>query len=725
MLGARANWCWASCACRSSRSLHIEGRSKPNANWRRRVLIALGFGFALGSGVAAPPADFLGRLSIDLLLPLRHYFYGPLFASDESAVAAIVIDEETYKTPPFSDTPKVAWTPHLADIISAVAAGGAKVIGLDLVYPTSLDRKGLLRGYDLPLLKALVKTGRQGKLVLGELRLSQQPVSPYRGQIAAVGGPRNVRLLNFLLDVDEVIRRYPRGFATENGATVPSFGVELAQRAGARPPIDDFVINFNTAPNPIPIYSFADIWACARAGQGDYFAEHFGGKVVLIGASLDVEDRAIPARRFVRNRFDSFDQPRCVIKAQKSRFGKIVERRSIPGVFTHAAAINTLVKDVPLVPLDRTGTFFLASLSVAAMVLIFFVLPPVMGLLAGAGVTIAQGFVALGAFAGGVVIPLVSLALAAVASYTFAYAYRFVVEDKAKRQIKHAFRHFLAPELVEELAENPAALALGGESKIVTVFFSDIAGFTTISEAMSDRPETLVDILNQYLTVMTTEIERNGGYVDKFIGDAVMAVWGAPLDDDEAERHAVDAALDCFAALDRFNTDVVTAKFGLAEIGTRIGINTGPAVVGNMGSATRLNYTITGDIVNLAARLEGANKIFGTSIMIGETTARGLRESHVLRRLDRLIVKGKTVPVKVFEVIGRHGEVPANDMALADDFHRALGLYYRRRFTAARDAFRAMAGDDPTAKLYMDRCEYYIDTPPPAPWDRTFAMSSK
>lgn len=689
------------------------------------MLIALGFGFALGAGMAAAPADFLGRLSIDLLLPLRHYVYGPLFASNDSAVVAIVIDEETYRTPPFSDTPKVAWTPHLADIISAVAEGGAKVIGLDLIYPTSLDRRGLLRGYDRPLLRALVNVGRQGKLVLGELRLSQQPVSPYRGQIKAVGGPKNVRLLNFLLDADEVIRRYPKGFATENGATVPSFGVELAQRAGARAPAGDFVINFDTKPNPIPIYSFADIWACARAGNGDYFAEHFGGKVVLIGASLDVEDRAVPARRFLRNRFDSFDQPRCVIKVNKSRFANIVERRSIPGIFAHAAAINTLVKDLPLLPLDRTATFFLAGLSVAAMVLIYFALPPVLGLLAGAGVTIGQGFLAVGAFAGGVVMPLVSLALAALAAYTFTYTYRFVVEDKAKRQIKHAFRHFLAPELVEELAEDPSALALGGESKIVTVFFSDIEGFTTISEAMRDRPETLVEILNLYLTVMTTEIERNGGYVDKFIGDAVMAVWGAPLDDAEAERHAVDAALDCFAALERFNTEVVTVKYGLAKIGTRIGINTGPAVVGNMGSSTRLNYTITGDIVNLAARLEGANKIFGTSIMIGETTARTLRKSHLLRRLDRLIVKGKTLPVKVFEVIGRRDEASADDMALAGDFHRALGLYYRRRFTKARDAFQAMAADDPASKMYMERCEHYIASPPPVPWDRTFVMTGK
>jgi len=664
-------------------------------------------------------------MSIDFLLPLRHFLYGPLFPPAQSAVATIVIDEETYGTTPFSNTPKVAWTPHLADIIDAVTEAGAKVIGLDLVYPTSLDRMGLLRGYDRPLLKALVKSGRQGKLVLGEFRLSNQPVSPYRGQIVAVGGADNVRLLNFTLDTDEVVRRYPRRFTLDDGRTASSFGVELATRAGARPPAEDFLINFNTAPNPVPIHSFADIWACARAGRAEFFARHFRGKVVLIGASLDVEDRSISARRFMRNRFDSTDTPRCIKKPPEARFAKIIDRLSIPGIFTHAAAINTMVKNLPLVPLDRHGTFAFISASIFAMVLIYFLLPPSFGLLAGGAILAGDSWLATGAFTGGVVVPLVPLAFAAIGAFTFTYAYRFVVEDRAKRQIKHAFRHFLAPELVEKLANDSSALVLGGESRQVTVFFSDIAGFTSISEAMKDDPETLVEILNRYLTVMTTEIERRGGYVDKFIGDAVMAVWGAPLDDPGAARHAVDAAIDCHAALARFNEGVIKAEYGLNPIGTRIGINTGLAVVGNMGSETRLNYTITGDMVNLAARLEAANKTFGTRIMIGEDTARGLAESHLLRRLDRLVVQGKTVPVKVFEVVARREEASEQDIAHVTEFHAALALYYRRRFAAARDAFAAMADRDKAAGLYVERCAHYNEAPPPAPWNRAFVMTTK
>jgi len=665
------------------------------------------------------------RMSVDFLLPLRHALRGPLFVAGDSAVATIVIDEETYGTAPFAGTPKVAWTPHLADVIDAVSAAGARVIGLDLVYPTSLDRVGLLRGYDRPLLKSLLKAGRQGRLVLGEFRLSVQPVSPAPGQVAAVGGLRNVRLLNFLLDADEVVRRYPHAFKLEDGRAVPSFGVELAERAGARTPDGDFLINLNTAPDSVPIHSFADIWACARAGKADYFARHFRGKVVLIGASLDVEDRSISARRFLLNRFDGTGVPRCVIERPKARFGRVIDRVSVPGVFTHAAAINTLVKNLPIAPLDRAGSFAFVGASIFAMVLLYFLLPPVLGLLAGGGVLAGETWLAAGAFAGGVVAPLVSLALAAALAFTFTYAYRFMVEDRAKRQIKHAFRHFLAPELVEKLASDSSALVLGGESKTVSVFFSDIQGFTTISEAMKDDPETLVEILNRYLTVMTTEIERNGGYVDKFIGDAVMAVWGAPLDDPDGPRHAVDAALDCQGSLARFNREVIAEEYGLAPIGTRIGINTGPAVAGNMGSETRLNYTITGDMVNLAARLEGANKIFGTRIMIGEDTARGLAGSHVLRRLDRLVVQGKTQPVKVFEVIGRRDEVSGERLAEIARFHAALALYYRRRFAQARDAFAALAEHDPAAKLYADRCQHYTEAPPPVPWNRAFAMTSK
>jgi adenylate cyclase len=279
--------------------------------------------------------------------------------------------------------------------------------------------------------------------------------------------------------------------------------------------------------------------------------------------------------------------------------------------------------------------------------------------------------------------------------------------------------------MVERLAADPKALRLGGEVKRVTLFFSDIAGLTTISESLKETPDKLVKILNKYLTVMTDAVKARGGYIDKYIGDAVMAIWGAPLDDAHAERNAVDAALDCFAALDRFNRDVVQAEYGMKPIGTRIGLNTGIAVVGNMGSTSRLNYTATGDTVNLAARLEGANKEYGSRIMVSEDTANALDDGYVLKRLDRLVVKGKKEPVKVFEVVGRRAELDAATLARVERFHTALDLYDARDFTAAAGAFDALAGQDGTAPMYAERCRHYLEEPPPADWNGAFEMNTK
>ena len=185
-------------------------RAKPalgRGNWSRRLLIAGCLGLVLGAIAAWPDARLLHRMGIDVLIAVRHQIDGPLFPPSESAVVAVVIDEETYRTPPFTDTPRVAWTPLLADVIASIDQAGARVIGLDLIYPTSLDRQGLLPGFDKPLLKSFFKAGRAGRLILGETRLSQQTIRPYLGQIRAAGGPSNVKPLNLVLDADEVVRR--------------------------------------------------------------------------------------------------------------------------------------------------------------------------------------------------------------------------------------------------------------------------------------------------------------------------------------------------------------------------------------------------------------------------------------------------------------------------------------------------------------------------------------
>ena len=699
------------------------GRRVLSRNWRLRLAVAAGLALAGGAISLAPASAFLQRMGIDVLLALRHAVYGPLFPPTDSDVVVVAIDEQSYRTEPFRNTPKVAWTPHLARVLEAIDAAGPKAIGFDVIYPTSLDRPELLRGYDRPFLLALRKAAETDRLVLGAARLSAETVEPYPGQIAAAKGRANLRLLNLSVDPDDVVRSYFSAFPDEAGVQTPSFGAELARRAGAVPSGNDFLINFNTGPGDVPVHSMVDLWTCAGEGDAGYFARHFQGKIVLFGEVLDLEDRFLSAKRLsMATRADAHAAPeRCRIAAEPDRFGSLGDRRSIPGVLIHAAAINTMTKGLYLAPLSGTATFLVVGASVLLFALLFFLVKPATGLVAGAAVLAVEIGMAVVDFAAGRVVPIALLAITGFLAYAVVYAYRFIVEDRERRWIQHAFRHYLAPVLVDRLAADPAALRLGGEKRRVTVFFSDIAGFTTISERLRDRPERLVEILNKYLTVMTEAVEARGGYVDKYIGDAVMAIWNAPLDDPLADRHAVEAALDCLEALDRFNAELVVGEYDMTPIGTRIGIHAGIAVVGNMGSRARLNYTATGDTVNLAARLEGANKEYGSRIMVSEDVAASLDGGFLLRRLDRLVVKGKEQPVAVFEVVGGAGGLAAR----VRDFHAALDVYDRRDFAAAAAAFDALSAVDPAAAVYAARCRHYLGEPPPADWNGAFAMKTK
>ena len=694
--------------------------------WARRALVAGGLALALGAVAALPDLDGLNRRGIDFLLPLRHLAFGPLFTPAQSDAVVVAVDEQTYRSEPFSGTPKVAWTPHLAQVLDGPVAAGATVVGFDMIYPTSLDRPELLRGYDRPFLLSLRQAAEQGKVVLGQARLSGETIAPYPGQLLAAKGPDNLRTLNLKLDDDDVVRRYWRDFKDERGGSAPSFGVELAMRAGAPMPADDFLINFNTGAGDVPVHSLADLFACTGKGDAVYMERHFKGKIVLLGEALDLEDRFRSAKRFAHDEAaDARAAPeRCALAADPGRFAPVVDRRSMPGVLIHAAAVNTLTKGLALEMLPRGWTFVTVAGSLFLLGLLFFALSPALGLLAWAGVAAAQGVVSVAALQAGWVAPMPSFAILGALTFTLLYAYRFVVEDRERRRIHHAFRHYLAPALVDRLAEDPSALKLGGERRHMTVMFSDIVGFTSISEGLKDRPERLVELMNRYLTFMSEVVERHGGYVDKFIGDAVMAVWGAPLPTDRAEIKAVETALDCQAALERFNAEVVVGEYGMPALGTRIGIATGYAIAGNMGSSSRLNYTVTGDMVNLASRLEGANKEYGSLVMVSEATASALGDRYVLRRLDRLVVKGKTEPIAVFEVVGRAGEVPLETLRRLAAFESALALHDIRRFAEARYAFEGIAGDD-TSALYAKRCAFYLDNPPPTDWNGAFVMTSK
>ena len=297
-------------------------------------------------------------------------------------------------------------------------------------------------------------------------------------------------------------------------------------------------------------------------------------------------------------------------------------------------------------------------------------------------------------------------------------------EGRQKREVRGAFSRYLSPQVVDQVLEQPELLSLGGSRRIMTCFFSDVAGFTSISEALS--PEDLVHLLNRYLSLMTKVIMDSGGTVDKFEGDAIMAFWGAPLPQEDHAWRACRAALVQQEIMARFRAEVLAE--GLPELRVRMGLNTGPMIVGNMGSEDRFDYTVMGDAVNLASRLEGANKQYGTYLMISESTYEEVKDLVEVRELDLLRVKGKNEPIRVYELMAAAGALSPEKDRVRSAYHEGLARYRDMDFAAAQQAFdRAIKLDpeDGPSLTYRARCQAYRDQPPPPNWDRVFTMTTK
>jgi len=308
----------------------------------------------------------------------------------------------------------------------------------------------------------------------------------------------------------------------------------------------------------------------------------------------------------------------------------------------------------------------------------------------------------------------VASALALISAAILNYA----TEGKQKRFIKTAFKQYLSSEVIEKLVRDPEHLKLGGETRELSIFFSDVGGFTGISEVLT--PEQLTALLNEYLTAMTDIIYSEGGTIDKYEGDAIIAFWNAPLDLPDHPGHAVKAALRCNRKLAELRP-VLKEKYG-RDLFARIGINTGPVVVGNMGSIQRFNYTFLGDAGNLASRLEGQNKKFGTSIMISENTFKLLGDDIACREISTIRVVGKKIPIKVYEPMFREDFTARSD--LTNSYSQALQLYYKGQFKEALEAFTRLSSIDPPSAAYAERCKDLIENPPKN-WDGVWEMKEK
>jgi len=302
--------------------------------------------------------------------------------------------------------------------------------------------------------------------------------------------------------------------------------------------------------------------------------------------------------------------------------------------------------------------------------------------------------------------------------------YQFAAERKQRVAIKNAFQYYLHPDVVNQIIKDPRLLKLGGEKKVLTVFFSDIANFTSISENRS--PESVVSLLNEYLSEMTDIIFDFGGTVDKFEGDAIMAFYGAPLPQEDHALLACQAALEMQRCLKELRHDWRTK--GEPEFYVRMGLNTGPVLVGNMGSHSRMDYTVIGDTVNLASRLEGVNKVFGTEIIISEHTNEDVKGELVTRELGTIRVVGKTKPVRIYELIGYPDEISDECKEKIILFEQALSLYKQRLWNEALKAFKKLIKSYPNdgpIETYVIRCDDFRKTPPDDNWDGAFTLHYK
>ncbi|MGH9744946.1 MAG: CHASE2 domain-containing protein [Candidatus Acidiferrales bacterium] len=300
--------------------------------------------------------------------------------------------------------------------------------------------------------------------------------------------------------------------------------------------------------------------------------------------------------------------------------------------------------------------------------------------------------------------------------------YRVLIEEQEKRKVRSAFQQYVSPEVIRRLLADPERVK--PRKSEITVLFSDVRGFTTISETLD--AQELADLLNNYLTEMTRIVFRNQGTLDKYIGDAVMALWGAPFDEPDHATRSCEAALSMLERLTELQKEWRAQGRPVMDIG--IGINTGVASVGNMGSSLRYGYTAMGDSVNLASRLEGLNKEYGTRIIISESTYRELRSTRTLvRELDLIRVKGKLLPVMIYEVL--NAEALGNDgKELVEVFNRGIESYKKRDWRGAGQAFEQVLDrwpNDGPARVFLTRCEEYLAEEPASNWDGVYTMKHK
>jgi adenylate cyclase len=684
-------------------------------------------------------------LTLELdLLDYRFKLRGPLEITDSPVIIVTIDDQSDESTPEMYPWPR----DYYAHVIENLNEAGAAVIGIDVIFEKQ-DIHG--KESDNRLAEVLGKYDNivlAGKIAKSEHIDMTTLVPPYEKFIShgTLWG-----LVSFVLDDDGFYRRYFIG-QTFNDSLYSPFGLEVLKiykgmdrNLSIKDSSDFFtmgsiripkysgnsmLINFVGPRESFPYYSFDsiiddeefelvaqfDMNSFSDPGDeelsippGILYSGVLKDKIVLIGATM-------------HELHDEFPTP---FLEKKDPSGSSVKALT-PGVEIHANAIQTILSENYLFPLS-----YLLQLLIFLVlaVMVYFINRFLPTLWTGFIIILLSILYFMFAFflfvKMNTIIEISTPILLIFFSFIGHTLYHYIISQKEKRMIRGAFSHYVPEKVVNEIIANPEKLKLGGEERIITVLFSDIVGFTTISEKLT--PPDLVKLLNEYLSEMTDIVLLNNGIIDKYEGDAIMAEFGVPV---QYDNHAFMA---CKAALEMQNKlQDLRIKWKSEEkppLTARIGINTGEMIVGNMGSRNVFDYTVMGDHVNIGSRLEGLNKYYGTYIIISEYTYNRVKDAFYTRELDLIRVKGKVKPLKVFELIElKEKKLAKNIVQMLEHYQKGLELYRSQQWNDAIDRFDhclKLNPGDKSSEEFRKRCiEYKFNSPGPD-WDGVVVMTEK
>lgn len=684
---------------------------------RRRLLVSAGLAVAVATLLTvAHQLTFFSTAqvrSIDFLFQAR---------GDGQARSTIIvgIDQRSYRALAPRYGMMANWPRTLyAQVLQALHQAGARVVILDLLFdaPKPEDRD------------VATAMRRAGNVIVPVEAVGPKGIHPgpgiaqgfrvfYRSTGTIAQAAAGEGFVNVTTDPDTVVRSLPLVLQAGD-EQLPALALTAVAHFIRRPTVID------APPSDSEVYAAGRAIPVLASGSmlinflGPSFGAEQGGPFTMLSfadvltGSFDqalVDDKIVLVGLTLPG-LDEFSTPSTSV-------------RRMWGLEVLGNAIETILGQRYLVPAPSRVTIGLIFiLAVGASLLAGGCRPPV----ATFGMLCLLGLYLLTAgalFDAGILLNLVYPPSAILLAFGSTMVYRVRFEQAAERRVRELMARYLSPKVSQWVLREPDRVKLGGESRDMTVLFSDLRGFTTLSHTLD--PQTLVSLLNEYMTAMTRIVFKHDGVLDKYIGDAIMAFWNAPMEQPDHARRACHTALEMIEKLGELQADWKRRGMPLLELG--IGINSGPMVVGNMGSLERLSYTVLGDTVNVASRLEGLSKEYGAQVVISEATRAAAGPAFEYRYLDVVAVKGRSQPLAVYEVVGCAGQLSPGVVMLLECYQRGIELYRARRWRQAAELFReihASAPNDGPVAFYLRRSSERCAHPPPAEWNGVHVAESK